>query len=468
MKKTNLIKIFAPVVAIALLIGALVGIGAFAAETPEIVSMNVEYGSELYLYYAVDKASVEGAPALEVVTSDGTLIKTVTSYSEETVNGTPCYIFKTAGIAPGQLNKVEYVRAAGSNGKGDIVSYSVEEYLYTRLFKQGFAAKTPADGTDYYRRNLYFSFLEYGNSAQELFYSDDADKIGDSIFVAVKGNSALSGEYKYADCIKLAAPAIEGFDYWLVTELTPYGKVICERKLAADYEYLVMNSAVIIPVTDDDNAEDVEVYDPTVITFNTESDKFVYIKSANNVNLGRVYDEATGNWYYSSDKFEASMVRFHIFPTGGVPVDEATYAEISFDLYIPTGATINHQANLVVNNDPSCLSSSSTYLWAPFLYANNHGGLKTGAWNTIKIVYTPNLDFVLDRTENPTDKGSHTTEIYVNNMETPVKTITENYCTTRAKTYEVPMLDEIYGFEFAFAGSSRGAYKFDNVSFVFK
>ena len=58
MKKTNLIKIFAPVVAIALLIGALVGISAFAAETPKIISMNVEYGSELYLYYAVDKASV--------------------------------------------------------------------------------------------------------------------------------------------------------------------------------------------------------------------------------------------------------------------------------------------------------------------------------------------------------------------------------------------------------------------------
>jgi hypothetical protein len=111
MKKTNLIKIFAPVVAIALLIGALVGISASAAETtPAIVSKNVEYGSELYLYYAVDKATVEGTPKLEVVTADGTqVLKTVTAYDEENVNGTDCYIFKTAGIAPGQLNKVEYV-----------------------------------------------------------------------------------------------------------------------------------------------------------------------------------------------------------------------------------------------------------------------------------------------------------------------------------------------------------------------
>ena len=234
MKKTNLIKIFAPVVAIALLIGALVGISASAAETPEIVSMNVEYGSELYLYYAVDKASVEGTPALEVVTADGALIKTVSAYEEDTVNGTACYIFKTAGIAPGQLNKAEYVRASDSNGKSDIVSYSVEEYFYERLFMQGYAAKTPADGTDYYRRNLYFSYLEYGNSAQELFYADDADKIGDSIYVGVKGNSALSGEYAYTDVIKLAAPAIDGFDYWLVTELSSFGDVICERKLSCE------------------------------------------------------------------------------------------------------------------------------------------------------------------------------------------------------------------------------------------
>ena len=462
MKKTNLIKIFAPVVAIALLIGALVGISAFAAETPEIISMNVEYGSELYLYYAVDKASVDGAPALEVVTSDGTLIKTVTSYSEETVNDKECYIFKTAGIAPGQINAIEYVRASGDNGKGDIVSYSVEEYLYTRLFKQGFAAKTPADGTDYYRRNLYFSFLEYGNSAQELFYADDTDKIGDSIFVAIKGNSALSGEYAASDIIKLAAPVIEGFDYWLVTELSPYGKVIRERKLGAGSDYVISNSAVIVPVTDDDAAES----DTNVITFNTASDKFITLKAANNVNLSREYDETTDNWYYSVDKFAANMVRFHILPTAGAPAEDATYAEISFDLYIPSDAGLSLQFNLVPDNE-QCKASGSTYLWAPFLYSATDKLVK-GSWNNIRIVYTPDPDFVPDAENNPSDEGAYTASYFVNGAF--VKTDNKNYSKTRsdAKDAEVPMLDEIYGFEFAFPDKARGAYKFDNVSFVFK
>ena len=468
MKNTKLVKIFAPVVAIALLIGALVGISAFAADTPAIVSTNVEYGSELFLYYAVDSSTVTGTPKLEVVNADGTqVLSTVTKYDEQTVNGTLCYVFKTAGIAPGKLNVPEYVRAVGDNGAGEVVEYSVEEYLYTRLFKQGFAAKTPADGADYYRRNLYFAYLEYGNSAQELFYSDAENKIGDSIFVAVKGNTDLTGEYEYTDVIKLASPDAEGFDYWKVTELAPFGEIIRERKLAAGYEYTVVNSAVIVPVSDDDAAEDVEAYDPTIITFNTESDKFKTVTSGSYATIGRVYDATADDWSYSVHKFDDGMVRFYIFPTAGAPAEGATTAEITFDFYVPTGAALSHQANLVVNNS-SCISSTSTYMWAPFLYAHNDN-LKRGAWNSVKIVYTPNTAFVLDRTNNANDDGSHVTKIYVNNMETPIATITKNYCTTRGKTYEVPTLDKIYAFEFAFAGASRGdSYKLDNINFVFK
>ena len=467
MKKTNLIKIFAPVVAIALLIGALVGISASAAETPEIVSMNVEYGSELYLYYAVDKASVEGTPALEVVTADGALIKTVSAYEEDTVNGTACYIFKTAGIAPGQLNKVEYVRASGSNGKSDIVSYSVEEYFYERLFMQGYAAKTPADGADYYRRNLYFGYLEYGNSAQELFYADDADKIGDSIFVAIKGNSALSGEYAYTDVIKLAAPEIEGFDYWLVTELSPFGKVIRERKLSAEFEYTVTNSAVIVPVTDDDNAEDVEAYDPTVISFNTESDKIKVIKGKNetaNLN-GRVYDAETDNWYYDLEKIanDSGVVTFTFTPTAGDPTT-ATKMVAKFDIYAFEGAKYTDllQSNLITN---AAKDKSSTYLYAPFLHAHSDY-VKAGMWNHFEIIYEP-TDFIENK-DDPNDTEAFTATIYINGRF--VKTITTNYSKGRSDgaKHDIPKLTEIYGYTFSFNTKANGHYKIDNVSLVFE
>jgi hypothetical protein len=461
MKKTNLIKIFAPVVAIALLIGALVGISASAAETtPAIVSKNVEYGSELYLYYAVDKATVEGTPKLEVVTADGTqVLKTVTAYDEENVNGTDCYIFKTAGIAPGQLNKVEYVRAVGTNGASDIVSYSIEQYFYERLYKQGYAAKTEADGIDYDRRNLYFGFLEYGKSAQDLFYSDSADKIADDIYVAVKGNPTLSGVYAASDVITLKAPDVVGFDYWKVTELSLFGKVLGERKLGAGSDYVISNSALIVPVTDDDAAEDTDV-----ITFNTESDKFITLKSANNVILSTEYDYTAGNWYYSVNKFGGSMVRYQFLPTGGVPAEEATAAEISFDLYIPSDAAFYWQFNLVTN---AAKDSGSTYLWAPFLYSARDK-LVYGAWNSFRIVYTPNPDFVVDAVNNPYDEGAYTASYYVNDIF--VKTDNKNYSKTRdgAKDANVPMFTDLYAFELAFPNDARGAYKFDNVSFVYK
>ena len=48
MKKSKFFKILAPIVSLGLLVGALVGINVQAAEveasTPEIISMNVEYG----------------------------------------------------------------------------------------------------------------------------------------------------------------------------------------------------------------------------------------------------------------------------------------------------------------------------------------------------------------------------------------------------------------------------------------
>ena len=275
MKKSKFFKILAPIVSLGLLVGALVGNNAQAAEveasTPEIISMNVEYGSELYLLYAVDKSTVAGTPALEIVNAEGTeVISTVSEYSETTVNGVACYVFKTSGFAPGQLNKAEYVRAVGENGAGAVVKYSIEDYLYTRLYKNGFAAKTAADGKDYDKRNLYFWTLEYGKSAQEVFYSDDADKIGNP-GIAIKGNSAASGECAVGKCVVLSADGIEGFDYWLVTEMTAFGEVIGTRKLGAGYEYLMANSLVAIPVTDDDAAEGVEAWDPSVITFNKET-----------------------------------------------------------------------------------------------------------------------------------------------------------------------------------------------------
>ena len=458
MKKSKFFKILAPIVSLGLLVGALVGINVQAAEveasTPEIISMNVEYGSELYLLYAVDKSTVAGTPALEIVNADGTeVISTVSEYSETTVNGVACYVFKTSGFAPGQLNKAEYVRAVGENGAGAVVKYSIEDYLYTRLYKNGFAAKTAADGKDYDKRNLYFWTLEYGKSAQEVFYSDDADKIGNP-GIAIKGNSAASGECAVGECVVLSADGIVGFDYWLVTEMTAFGEVIGTRKLGAGYECLMANSLVAIPVTDDDAAEGVEAWDPSVITFNKETNSGFRGNTSAYVTIGREFDAEEGNWYYSITKVAGGGGSFYVYPTAG-DVNTASEIVVEFDFFAGGTVAKNWQFHM-----PTSTTTSSAYKYSPFIdtHSGSFKAIVLNQWNHVKIVYAPVID---------EENGStFTVSIYVNDMVNPEATINTLY--GASLNGQVPAISAINRFEFDFNGSCTGEYKIDNVSFVYR
>lgn len=278
MKKTKFLKILAPIVALGLLIGALVGVSASANEadpatvTPEIISMNVEYGSELYLYYAVDKSTVSGTPSLEVLSDkDGSSVEyVVTEYTEEKVNGKDSYIFKTAGVAASDVNKVQFVRAADGDVKGAIREASVEMYLYAKLYKEGFAMKTAADGDDFVRRNLYFQLLNYAKFAQELFYyGTDYEAIGAPGIIVSGAEGLASGKYAGAsDVLTLKASNKDGFSYFKVEEFTPFGEAIGTRLLADGFEYILDNSAKISAVYNAESMDGVEAWDSGVIHFN--------------------------------------------------------------------------------------------------------------------------------------------------------------------------------------------------------
>ena len=307
MKKTRFLKVLAPIVALGLLIGALVGISASANEaapasdvTPEIISMNVEYGSELYLYYAVDKASVSGTPALQVLSdAAGTsVIYTVTDYTEESVNGKDCYIFKTAGVSASDINKIQYVRAASDSSVGVVREASVEMYLYAKLYKEGFALKTASDGDDFIRRNLYFQLIKYAKFAQELFYfGENYEAIG-SVGIIISGAKDLTtGKVaSNSNYIKLNAAAVEGktFSYWKVEDIsTALGDAVEEKvRLYSDgYECIVNNSAKITPVYDAASMEGVEIWDSAVDHFNY---------------LNKSINEVTSGWSSNKSKYEAA------------------------------------------------------------------------------------------------------------------------------------------------------------------
>ena len=278
MKKTKFLKVLAPIVALGLLIGALVGVSASANETapasdvtPEIISMNVEYGSELYLYYAVDKATVTEAPVLEVLDAEGKVIATVADYSEATIwGGTAVYVFKAPGIAPKDIGIMQNVRVVSGEAVSAVKSASIEGYLYAKLYKEGYIAKADDAGKDYTRRNLYLQLLKYARAAQEIFSAPGFVPVGGAGLCIEGAEGLVSGKYTGdAEYLALNAANKEGFSYWDVQLVDAKGKVVDTMLVADGYEvYLGGNSLIASPVYDVEAPEGVLPWDKAVHYFN--------------------------------------------------------------------------------------------------------------------------------------------------------------------------------------------------------
>lgn len=174
----------------------------------KILSKNVEYGSKTYLYYAVPVRLVKaddraaGNLWLNVCDEDGTLaFKQYPEEEQKMVWGELCYIFKTRGVPAKELNTVERVQVETASGDmSSVESYSVQEYLYDKLYEEGYAAKTEsdvgADGKDYIRRNLYYGLLKYGVLAQQLLAPDAKNKIGGVYYVNAPAATATLGRFE--------------------------------------------------------------------------------------------------------------------------------------------------------------------------------------------------------------------------------------------------------------------------------
>ena len=167
-------KLLVLVLSLALMIGAVVGITAQAAESdPVILSQNVEYGGNYALMYAIKADSVKADEVTLAVyanaecTGEPLWDKTIaaTAENQETVKDTACYVFTTAGIAAKDMDVQYYVKVTAGEGE-TVKRYSVAEYLYERLYKNG-VAFSKEEG-DVKRTELYNTVLLYGKQAQDV------------------------------------------------------------------------------------------------------------------------------------------------------------------------------------------------------------------------------------------------------------------------------------------------------------
>ncbi|MBO5316762.1 MAG: hypothetical protein J6B48_10090 [Clostridia bacterium] len=189
MKNTKTLKIALFIISAALLLGAAVGITASAAEgtsAPEVYSQNVEYGGNYALMYAITAESVTGDTVSLAVYDNAECAgnpvwsKTVaaTEANQETVKGKACYVFTTNGIAAKNMDVQYYVKVTAANGE-TVKRYSVAEYLYERLYKNGIASST--EEGDIKRAELYNTILLYGKQAQDVLCNYNTDENGELI-----------------------------------------------------------------------------------------------------------------------------------------------------------------------------------------------------------------------------------------------------------------------------------------------
>ncbi len=202
MKKNLFTKIVVSVLSLALLVGAIVGITVSADESsePEIIAQNIVYGDRVSIAYAVKadiSDAISGAVGVSYYWSDETAEDVKKAILLDTTVSTNLYegkypVFVTEGVSAKDLDKVAFAAVqVGDTAPEEFThSYSVVQYLYARLYRDGFVAKSEADGLDYERKFLYENLLAYGASAQSVLINGKAESDADKV--------TLITDYTYA------------------------------------------------------------------------------------------------------------------------------------------------------------------------------------------------------------------------------------------------------------------------------
>lgn len=217
--KKSISKIVLIALSIALLVGAAIGFAA-SAETaaPEIISKNIKVNGNYCLMFAVDPATVagddvtitiyaetpaEGVEPVQTITKAKTAT-TFVSLDGDGIENDEVIVFETDGVSAKDIADVWYITTASAGVTSAPITYSVREYAFERLYKNGtiFATENDEDLYKYYQQQFYLELLEVGSAAQELLVNYDleaADKAPeklakDYIYASVTGGTYTVGE----------------------------------------------------------------------------------------------------------------------------------------------------------------------------------------------------------------------------------------------------------------------------------
>ena len=277
MKKSTKILVLA--LSLALLVGVAVGFSA-SAETaaPEIVSKNVKVDGNYSLMLAVDPATVAGddvtitiyaeAPA-EGVQPVQTITKAKTATEKINLDGEgeaefDAIVFETYGVSAKDIADVWYITTTSAGVTSDPITYSVREYAFERLYKNGtvFASSTDADKYKYYQKQFYLELLDVGSAAQQLLVNKALIAEGkapetlakDYTYVYVANGTYTAGNVTaglgFVDknaSLALSANAGAVADSWNIYTFDKNGVLISEKAITAGEALTVAGNSVVFP-----------------------------------------------------------------------------------------------------------------------------------------------------------------------------------------------------------------------------
>ncbi|MBQ8879911.1 MAG: hypothetical protein IJY69_03605 [Clostridia bacterium] len=369
MKKSKIIKLLVSALSLCLIIGAMVGITAMAEETepanPEIVSYNVSYSDELYLFYAVKATLAEGETIyLQICDENGNALEDgtdmdivnpdkpanlskITDWEIKTIYDEDYYVFVTNGVSAKDINKVEYVKAVITGGEADresdIVEYSVLNYLYQRLYKDNVVAAT--EGADLLRKDLYQSLVAYGAAAQELLFPEEGitefDSIRDSKYYFIEGNSYILYEDfdvvypRHDETITVDGKVFYG---WNVFAYAADGSVISDGSAvyadAARVNIAGAKGVYAKPVFDAADAEvnvvAGEAGPEGIVDFNSEYSEIINVPAAL---PSSIESNINGDGYLSLNKTNTSTGHASTIWKTAADEEGGNVAELSLDMY---------------------------------------------------------------------------------------------------------------------------------------
>ena len=385
-----------------------------APVTPRVISKNVSFDDNLHIYFAVPAEGIdisniklnvyedaEGKNELQTPRSPAFDTKNNTYIYN--VNGTPCYIFRTIGIAPKEADKTIYVQAVntvdGEEYKSEIVGYNILTYLNEMLYKNGFITET--EGKALVQRNLYLDTLDYCSRAQDLFvnYKDndstnDVPLFNEYNYVYVEDGAVNGNKHGlFLDEAEVTLAAVNaGGKQWEITKYIDGVATVSNLKLG---ENLIVDAPMTLKLVDD-----AEAAMKGAIRFDSADDLTNNSLVVNNT--GTTWEN--GKVKMTTDGASTVAERFRIKPTGtNTGMDTLVFeADITIDnsdatakpngsiYFAPYNRDASNSSAFVAGGKlPSLSMNSSTNTVAVYLGgASFTGSSQVGESLNIKVRYT--------------------------------------------------------------------------------